>query len=282
MTNVYELITQQILQQLEAGTVPWRPTWRGGEAGMPRNLVSGRPYRGINVWLLALAGYGSPYWLTFRQAQERGGQVRKGEKGQRVVLWRWRERQTEDGETERIPLLRYYTVFNAAQVDGLEAVLALEPATYEHAPLAECEALIDGMDHPPWMLSSTDQPCYAPDTDTVNVPPMEAFESPEAYYATVFHEIVHATGHESRLARPGVVDRPRFASHAYSKEELIAEMGAAYLCGVTGIAAPVIESQAAYIDGWLRVLRGDARLVITAAAAAQKAADWVRGVQFDE
>jgi hypothetical protein len=156
MTNVYELITQQILQQLEAGTVPWRPSWRGGEAGMPRNLVSGRPYRGINVWLLALAGYGSPYWLTFRQAQERGGQVRKGEKGQRVVLWRWRDRKTEDGETERIPHLRYYTVFNAEQVDGLEAVPTLEPATYEHAPLAECEALIDGMEHPPWMLSCTD------------------------------------------------------------------------------------------------------------------------------
>ena len=235
--NVYDIITERILKKLEEGTVPWRKPWQGGDAGIPRNVVTGFPYRGINAFLLAAAGYASPYWLTFRQAKRRGGNVRKGEHGTPVIFWKWRDPEGGEGggEDERvIPVLRYYLVFNVEQCDGV----------------------------------------FIPVT---SLAPQRAFESEPAYYATLFHELAHATGHARRLARPAVMDAASFGSHAYSKEELIAEMGATFLCGHAGIEAETLESAAFYLDGWIRVLRGDSRLVIQAAAHAQRAADFILG-----
>jgi antirestriction protein ArdC len=279
--NVYEIITERILQRLEQGTVPWRKPWHGGEAGMPRNLHTGHLYRGINVFLLAAAGYASPYWLTFRQARQRGGSVRSGEHGTPVVFWKWHHADEQDSENRRaqrrIPFLRYYTVFNTEQIEGLSLPAAGMPPQRELSPIQRCEEVVAGMPDAPAIESGRTKAAYLPARDKIIMPARSAFESAEAYYQTIFHELVHASGHARRLARPAVMDTAAFGSHAYSKEELVAEMGATFLCGHAGIETATLENAAAYIDSWLRVLRGDGRMVVQAATHAQKAADFILG-----
>jgi antirestriction protein ArdC len=279
--NVYEIITERILQRLEQGTVPWRKPWHGGEAGMPRNLHTGHLYRGINVFLLAAAGYASPNWLTFRQARQRGGSVRSGEHGTPVVFWKWHHADEQDSESRRtqrrIPFLRYYTVFNTEQVDGLSLPAAGMPPQRELLPIQRCEEVVAGMQDAPAIESGRTQAAYLPVRDRIIMPARSAFENAEGYYQTLFHELVHATGHRGRLARPAVMDTAVFGSHAYSKEELVAEMGATFLCGHAGIETATLENAAAYIDSWLRVLRGDSRMVVQAATHAQRAADFILG-----
>ena len=226
--NVYETITQRIIDQLEQGTVPWRRPWR--TRGVPRNLFSLKPYRGINVWLLLSHPYASPYWLTFRQANEIGGTVRKGEKGTAVVLWKFPDdRTTEDTDTQSdrkhaAPLVRTYTVFNTEQCclpQSLTERLDMpEPQPVE--PITACESIITNMPDRPIIEHGGDRAYYLPALDTVTVPRRSQFVSIEEYYATVFHEITHSTGHTTRLARPTVVDTAAFTSHAYCKEELTA------------------------------------------------------------
>lgn len=248
---------------------------------MPRNLVTGQPYRGINVFLLAAAGYESPYWLTFRQARQRGGSVRAGEHGTPVVFWKWhhaREQDAEDRSTRRrIPFLRYYTVFNVSQCDDVSVPVTSMPPQREFSPIERCEEMVAGMPDAPAIEHGRTQAAYLPARDRIIMPARSAFESAEAYYQTAFHELAHSTGHARRLARPAVMDAAAFGSHAYSKEELVAEMGAAFLCGHAGIETATLENAASYIDGWLRVLRGDSRMVVQAAAHAQKAADFILG-----
>lgn len=282
--TVYDVITDRILEKLEAGTVPWHKPWKGGAAGMPRNLKSKRAYRGINVFLLSCAGYGSPHWLTFRQATQLGGAVRKGEKGFPVVFWKWPDRDKagdnpggDDRGKARGPILRYYTVFNVAQCDGIDDPDAAEPPTRAFSPIAACEQVIADMPDPPKRGSGEARAYYRPSEDLVNLPPAELFDSDEELYSTLFHELVHSTGNSKRLGRPGVTDAVLFGSHAYSKEELVAEMGAAFLCGHTGIDTATLDNSAAYIASWLDKLRNDKRLVVHAAAAAQKAADHILG-----
>ncbi len=279
--NVYEIITERILQRLEQGTVPWRKPWQGGEAGMPRNLVTGQPYRGINVFLLAAAGYSFPYWLTFRQARQRGGSVRAGEHGTPVVFWKWHHADEQDSENRRtqrrIPFLRYYTVFNTEQCDGVPVPVTGMPPQRELSPIQRCEEVVAGMPDAPVIESGRSQAAYLPARDRIIMPARSVFESEEGYYQTLFHEFVHATGHGGRLARPAVMDTAAFGSHAYSKEELVAEMGATFLCGHADIETATLENAAAYIDSWLRVLRGDSRMVVQAATHAQKAADFILG-----
>ena len=279
--NVYEIITERILGKLEEGRVPWRKPWQGGEAGMPRNLQTGHPYRGINVFLLAAAGYASPYWLTFRQARQHGGTVRSGEHGTPVVFWKWHHAQEQDAEDRRrqrrIPFRRYYTVFNVSQCDGVSVAVTSMPLQHELSPIQRCEEVVAGMPDAPAIQTGRTQAAYLPAYDKILMPARSAFESAESYYATLFHELAHSTGHERRLARPAVMDSVAFGSHDYSKEELVAEMGAAFLCGHTGIENAALENAAAYIDSWLRVLRGDSRMVVQAATHAQKAADFILG-----
>jgi antirestriction protein ArdC len=271
--SVYEIITGQILAELEKGVVPWRKPWR---TLPPANLVSKKPYRGINTFLLALRGYGSQYWLTYRQAQALGGNVRRGEHGAKIVFWKFNEYETEtaDGETENrtSAFLRYYTVFNLEQTEGLKALLALPPAR----PIESAEAIIAGMPNPPAYQQGF-LACYSPSNDTVTMPAPSAFSSRAEYYSTMFHELTHSTGHAKRLAREGF-DRPvEFASESYSREELVAEMGSAMLCGVAGIEQNTLTNSAAYLKSWISRLKSDSRLVISAASAAQKAADYIRG-----
>lgn len=276
--NAYERITDEILRRLERGVVPWRRPWSGAQ-GAPQNL-RGTGYRGINRILLASMGYGSRYWMTFKQAKQHGGHVRRGERGCPVVFWKWHERENaETGERERVPVLRLYTVFNAEQVEGVD-VPAPETAERPFSPIEACERIVRGYRSAP-EIRFGGAAFYTPAADAVTMPRPERFEKAEGYYATLFHELGHSTGHWTRLAREGVVNPARFASHAYSREELVAEMTAAYLSGVAGIEQATIENSAAYIDGWRRKLKGDPTCVVIAAAQAQKAADMILGTTFE-
>ena len=279
--NPYDIITDRILAQLEAGTVPWRKPWNG-KAGMPRNLKSGKEYRGINVFLLHSLGYESPYFLTFKQAKGRGGSVRKGEKGCPVVFWKLLD-VDDDGElttTRRVSILRYYTVFNAAQCEGIDAP-AIDVPERKHEPVQAAQATVEAMPNPPGIVHGYTSAAYSPRTDIVRMPKPERFDSNEAYYSTLFHELAHSTGHTDRLNRNLDLKLAAFGSPDYSREELVAEMGSAFLCGEAGILEPCIDRSAAYVAGWLKALRDDRKLVVTAAAQAQKAADFILNRQFE-
>ncbi|HMI20865.1 MAG TPA: zincin-like metallopeptidase domain-containing protein [Sphingomonas sp.] len=279
--GLYDEVTQRIVGELEAGRVPWVQPWGTsgcGNAGLPRNAVSRRPYSGINVLILWSAvidrAYPSQDWLTFNQAQKLGGTVRKGERGVTVV---YADRFTPEDETARtkgeheprsIPFLKRFTVFNVAQCDGLSAFVA------DPAPLAECETLplaeavirASGVEY----RIGGNEAFYAPIFDFVQVPPPPAFFAPVDYYRTALHELTHATGHASRVGR----DLTHcFGSDGYAREELVAELGSAFLCAVLGIAPSLRHAD--YLAHWLAVLKADNRAIFRAASAASKAADWL-------
>jgi antirestriction protein ArdC len=278
--SVYDLITARVVSLLEAGVAPWRKPW-GGARLWPRNLVSGHHYRGINVFLLACSGYSSPFWLTYKQAQAMGGHVRKGEKASPIVFWtKLQKADRETGETIELPLLRYYSGFNVAQCEGLpeNRIPTLGPVSERpFSPIGECERVVNGMPSAPTIRHGFDHACYVPSLDEVRLPNRGQFDSPESYYTTAFHELGHSTGHASRLNRKGIADVAAFGGDTYSREELVAEMTAAFLSGHCGIENATIENSASYLAGWLKVLREDSRLVVTAAAQAQKAADFILG-----
>ena len=280
--DVYQIITERIVKQLESGTVPWRKPWSAGS--QPQNLVSRRAYRGINVFLLGCQTFESPYWLTFRQAQELKGHVRKGERATPVVFWKILEKDdAKTGEKDSIPLLRYYSVFNAAQCElPAGTVPPNEVVTHPVNPIDECENVVTAMPQRPEIQHSGDAAFYRPATDTVTMPPRNRFSWSAEYYSTLFHELAHATGHPSRLNRTGITELAAFGTATYSKEELVAEMTAAFLCGFCRIEQTTLTNSAAYIAGWLRRLQNDNRLVVHAAAAAQKAADFILGRKADE
>jgi antirestriction protein ArdC len=272
-SSVYSIVTEQILKQLESGVAPWQRPWK---TQVPKNLASGRGYRGINVFLLSSSGYGSPYWLTYKQATERGGHVRKGEHGTKVVFWKIGTRDVEnaDGETNEKTsvLLRYYTVFNVEQCEGIAAPDAERVVN----PIEECDRIVRQMPNPPPM-EQDGRAWYRPSTDTVGMPSRNAFNSAEEFYSTLFHELTHSTGHTKRIGRDGIEKLNTFGSESYSKEELIAEMGAAMLCGVAGIERITLSNSAAYLRSWIDVLKSDSRMVVSAASQAQKAADYIQG-----
>jgi len=282
MCKVYDIINQRITDLLEQGTVPWRKPWNA-QSNMPRN-ISGREYRGINIFLLATQQYGSAYWLTFNQVQSKGGYVRKGEKSTPVIFWKWLDMRASEGEeaaTGKIPMLRYYNVFNLEQTEGI-TVPETEECNNDHQPLSLPEQIFKNMQLRPELKFGGNRACYSPSLDYVQLPHLSTFDTPEEYYSTLFHEITHATGHQSRLARKSILEPSYFGSHEYSKEELVAEMGAAFLCGFSGIENITIENSAAYIKGWLNALKNDKTLLIHAAAQAQKAADFILNRKGDE
>jgi antirestriction protein ArdC len=272
----YQVITDRILALLAQGTVPWHKPWDSA-TGLPRNLFSQRPYRGINVWVLTAMGYASPFWATFNQVKTAGGSVRKGERGVPVVFWKAYDgpADPETGVADKRIVLRQYTVFNAAQLDGV-AIPAITVLTHRFTPIERCAHLVDAMPQRPVILHGHQRACYMPATDTLHLPSPTCFHSPEAYYATVFHELVHSVGHRSRLNRSTLTDPCRFGDPTYAKEELVAEFGAAYLCGVCGIANTTIEASAAYLQSWMRVLRHDPTMLVHTAAQAQRAADYIQ------
>lgn len=277
--NIYETVTNRILQQLKAGVLPWRKSWT---LGLPRNLTTGKEYRGINILMLNSAGFACPYWLTYRQAQQLGGHVRKGERATPVVYWKWRTPEElralaeKTGKENLAPCVPFNSVvFNLEQVEGVP-----RPDDADQPPVSRLEIadqLLTVMpDKPEIIHDSTADPAYSPCRDRITLPHLSQFENAAEYYATLFHELAHSTGHAKRLDRFRNVEGDRF--ERYSFEELVAEFGAAFLCAFAGIHHPVSEElQAGYIAGWAKVFQNDQRIIVRAASAAQRAADFVRG-----
>lgn len=271
--NVYEIITEQVLEIMSQGVIPWKKPWNA--RGAHRNLITGKQYRGINVFLLSCTNFSSPWWLSFKQAKEKGGKIRKGEKGRQIVFWKpLLTQDIETGKEKKIFMLRYYTVFNLDQVEGIEA--PKEPETIELEPIAEAEKIVSEMQNRPVIEEAGgNKACYYPGKDSVQMPKFQDFDESEKYYSVLFHELGHSTGHVSRLARKEVQVCSRFGSEDYSKEELVAEMTAAFLCGESGILPATVENSAAYLQSWSARLKEDKKMVINAAAAAQRAADYI-------
>lgn len=249
--------------------------------------MSGHEYHGINVFLLGCQGCSSPFWVTYKQAAELGGSVRAGERATPVVFWKWIEKRGTDGgrregeisnRDRMVPLLRYYSVFNFDQTElvrhkRLAELAHPEPRRFDAIEAAD--AIVRGYPSAPPIDHGGDKACYSPARDRVYMPKPETFESARAYYSTLFHELTHSTGHKSRLDREF---GPRFADHLYSKEELVAEMGASFLRAFSGIDSEgLVDNSAAYLASWLKVLRRDSKMLVMAAAQAQRAADWIRG-----
>lgn len=288
-SDAYQQITNQIVAELEKGVRPWLKPWSAdhmaGKITRPLRH-NGQPYSGINIltlWASATGrGYAAPIWMTFRQAKQLGAHVRKGEKGSPVfyanTITRTQENpETGEEEEQQIPFMKAYTVFNVEQIDGLPAHFhaVAEPRLSPELRDEQAEAFFaaTGAD----LRHGGNQAYYVPSRDFVQLPPFEAFRDPESYYATLAHEVTHWTRHESRLARS--FGRKRWGDEGYAMEELVAELGAAFLSADLGLTPEVREDHAAYIGNWLQVVKNDKRAIFTAAAHAQRAADYLHGLQ---
>jgi antirestriction protein ArdC len=284
--DAYQVITDRVITLLEQGTVPWQKPWQSGDL-LPRNLISQKEYRGVNIFLLHAMSYASPFWLTFNQARELGGNVKRGEKACPVVFWKWLEAE-ENGQAKRIPLLRYYSVFNVSQCEGIpgDKIPAQNGTKREHGPITEAERIVASMPKRPEVKTGLDRAFYSPAGDYVGMPAPGSFRSGEDFYSVLFHELTHSTGHESRLNRKGVSgsdgEWSAFGSTPYAREELVAEMGSAFLCGQAGIVERTLDNSASYVASWLSRLKDDRKLVVHAAAQAQRAADFILGRTFEE
>jgi len=282
--DTYQIITDRIIEQLEKGTIPWKKSWVGS-GNCPKNFISKKPYNGINVFLLACVSHTSNYFLTYNQAKKIGGQVKKGEKGYPVVFWKFLDKKNNKGKTDKIPLCRYYTVFNLDQCDGIKDPDVDNLNKIEFNPIEQAEKIVAGYIGKPEIKHNEQRAYYAPKLDYVNMPLPESFTSEQEYYSVLFHELTHSTGHENRLNREGITESHFFGDALYSKEELIAELGSAFLCSESGInSESVFQNSSAYINGWLKKLKQDNKIIISSAGKAQKAVDKIlnRKKEIDE
>jgi antirestriction protein ArdC len=277
--DVYQAVTDQILAALERGVRPWARSWntetRSYEAIQLPRRSTGQLYRGVNVLLLwcaaEQAGYRNVHWFTFKQAQALGASVRKGEKATRVLFFDRITRESPDGEETTIPFARTYAVFNAEQITGLPEQFQTQSnsaAPEKPVPEMPAEAFFAAIGAD---VRRGPKPLYVPSRDYIEMPRIDDFVTPDAYVATLAHELVHWTGHPSRLDR----EFKRQGTDAYAVEELVAELGAAFLCGTLGVAAGEREDHAAYLSSYLRALREDKRLIVRVASAAQRAVDFL-------
>jgi len=287
--DLYARVTDAILADLQRGVRPWTKPWSAehlaGRITRPLRH-NGEPYSGINVILLwseaTVRGYAAPIWMTFRQALELGAHVRKGETGSTVVYANRLKRTETDAaghDVEReIPFLKAYTVFNVEQIEGLATsyTALAEPALDPQQRITQADAFFAATGAE--IRHGGDRAYYAIDADYVQSPPFECFADPESYYATLAHECTHWTRHPARLDRD--FGRKRWGDEGYAREELVAELGAAFLCADLGLELTPREDHAAYLDHWLGVLNGDKRFIFTAAAHAQRAADFLQGLQL--
>jgi len=284
MSNiVYQIVTDRIVKLLESGTAPWKKAWKA--SNLPMNLTTKIPYKGVNTWLLLSCGMPSPYWLTWKQVMALGGTVKKDEAKnfQVVVFWKQLkyDKKMSDNEIEErtFPMLRYYRVYNLSQVelpkDKLEKLVP-KVEVREVNEIEECENIVKNFKDCPEVNFGGDRAYYACLFDKIQMPLREDFDSDEEYYSTLFHEMAHSTGAEKRLNRFKATDSHIFGSETYSKEELIAEMTASFLCAEAGIETKTIENSAAYLASWLKAIKnGDKNFVISAASRAQRAADYI-------
>ena len=271
-----EHIVSILLEKLEQGVSPWHMPWKC--CGIPQS-IDGRPYRGINALLLALNPYRQPKYLTFNRCKQLGGNVKKGERGHYVVFWdRITKKEVNDEgkeETRSFFILKGYIVFNVEQCEGLPKKCFVDVNQAEHDTIAEAEAIWNGYtDKPALVHDNPNEAYYSPSKDIINIPQLSQFDNAEAYYSTLFHEASHSTGAEKRLNR---LTKTHFGSEEYSAEELVAEISAQILCQSCGITR-TLDNAAAYCQSWANHLRGEnARNIVSACTAAQKAADYIIG-----
>ncbi|MHB8391301.1 MAG: ArdC family protein [Acidobacteriaceae bacterium] len=276
--DIHQVITDRIIEAMEQAQGTGKRLW-DSQPSLPLNLTTGKPYQGINTLILWCAGlkhgYSSPYWLTYRQAADMGGQVRAGAKSELCVFYKpWEQEQTTpagETETKRGAVLKSFRVFSLDQIDGIEA------PTPESRPafvaIEDAERIL-AMSPAPIQIGGT-QAFYRPATDTIHLPPREAFINPEAFYSTALHEMCHSSGHKSRLARDF---SGRFGTEAYAFEELIAELGSAFLNADLGIIGSTLQDHADYLASWVKILQGNKKAVLTAAAQASKAHAFIKGL----
>jgi antirestriction protein ArdC len=287
--DLYREVTNKIIAMIEQGVAPWRRTW--STYGLARNYATGHIYTGINLILMNNTPHPIPYFLTFNQVKEQNGQIRKGAKAEMVIYFNVyykdnqdrtlsreeaRTRSNNGEEIQVLKFIKYYNVFNIADIEGIKFEIP-EIELKANEKIERCESIIEQMaNRPEFKCIDGNRAFYAPSQDFVNMPTIEQFETAEFYYATFFHELIHATGHASRLAREEVMNPQTFGSKPYSREELVAEMGASFLCSSVQIDYDnITENNAAYLAGWLNKLKADSKFIFKAAAEAQKAADYI-------
>jgi antirestriction protein ArdC len=281
MKDIYESITARFIERLEQGTVPWQKPWLPAS-----NVVSGRSYRGINALILSLAEADTPFWMTYKQATELGGCIRKGEKSMPVIYWKLLDKRDEKGEVilndkgepEQIPLVRWSCVFNLDQTTGIKQLPHKEPEAEREYGVSAAEKIVGNCGVPIVRAPADQIAAYDPSEDKIYMPGKGHFRSEAHYYHTVFHELTHATGHSSRLNREGVVQADRFGSERYAREELIAELGASFLMNDVGLLGEAhFENSAGYLKNWISRLKENPKLLVQASSAAQKAHDYLVG-----
>lgn len=278
LSAAYDVVVKAILAEMDKGVVPWNRDWT---MGLPKNAESGRAYNGINVFLLAIRDFTDSRWLTFNQIAKMKGKVKKGEKATQIVLWTFVESRDKQ-DKRNIPLLRYYNVFNVEQVEGID----FPPDTRAINDLPSAEEIVLGYaDKPKIVEENLGKPSYIPKRDIVTMPKRAQFSSDDAYYHTLFHELIHSTGAEQRLNRMGVANFDGFGTDQYSEEELIAEFGASFLDATANIS-DVAKKSAAYIAGWKSKITDNPKILVHAASKAQKAADYIltgaKGNDFED
>ncbi|MGF7082973.1 ArdC family protein [Mucilaginibacter sp. UYCu711] len=289
LKDTYQEVTDAVIQALEEDTIVWRCTWN--RTGFPKNITTNKNYRGWNLFWLDFhtmrKGYETPFYLTYKQAAELGGTIKRGERGVKITYWATIDLKNQTVEitdkvtgevkeghpTKLVP--KDYTVFNIAQTEGIEFPKVEALFCNDAEKIDACEKVIEGMPLRPTIEYHGDRAYYQPGTDNVVVPRLEAFQSNEGFYSTLFHELAHSTGHNTRLNRKELTDCTKFGDESYSKEELTAELTAAFLCATTGIKQQTLPNSAAYIASWLKALKNDKTLILKAAAQAQKAADFI-------
>lgn len=276
--NVYEMVTERIVAELEKGVIPWEKPWTGVRAGA-YNRISKKPYSLINQMMLKHTGE----YATFKQWADLGGHIRKGEKSEIIVFWKILEKEetnpdTGEKEVQKIPMLRYYNVFHISQVEGVKP---LEQPFTEVEPIEEADKIITDYitrENISFTECASNEAYYSPSRDAVVVPMKEQYKLINEYYSTTFHELTHSTGHKSRLDRLQTGAVAAFGSETYSKEELVAEIGSASIMNMLGIeTAKTFRNSAAYIQSWIKVLKNDNRFIVSAAGKAEKAVNYIIG-----
>jgi antirestriction protein ArdC len=274
--DIYKEVTDRIIAQMEQGIIPWQKPWAITSTSAAVSHVTGKPYSLLNQMMLNKAGE----YVTFNQCKQEGGRVKKGEKASMVVFWKWIEQEDKDtGEKKSIPLLRYYNVFHISQCEGLKEKHAQKKSESTVSADENAESIIENYVKRSGVKINnceSDNAYYQPTTDSITLPLMEQFNHVAEYYSTTFHEMIHSTGHESRLNR---LERTAFfGNESYSKEELIAEIGAATLVHHAGLeTSESFRNSAAYIQSWLRVLKNDKRFIVSASGKAEKAVNLILG-----
>lgn len=277
--KVYKKITGQVIEGLQKGRIPWQKPWTGDFA--PMNYKSGRAYSGVNLWVLLSSPFDSNMWLTYKQAQELGGNVKRGEKGTKVCYWNILNKEVLDQESgekkeKKVFFLKTYTVFNAEQTEGIEFNDSSKVAGA--VPYKQAEELLSHyLDSPEVLNNAIGEAYYCPKEDKVVLPVTKDFVSTESYYSTLFHELAHSSGHPKRLNREGIANFDKHGSDKYSKEELIAEMSACFLMSLCGLSQEVDENNQSYINGWIQKLENDPKALFQASKEAQKACDYMLG-----